>query len=252
MKSKTLILIVSLLSFLACKSQRPEPNFYENLYTGEVLNKSDYNKFVQNLHSENIDTLKGATSINLIFYSLITSNDSIIQPFKYEIRIGDEYIKRTNTYEKIGLYIPPKTFACIDGGNIQIGGKQSKPTFINLWFVACPGCVQEMPDLNELQKKYADKMNFVAMTFENANSIHKFLLKKDFNFKHISDADNFIKEIGTKPYPENILINTDGKIQYIEGGVHAGNIDYFETIIKKITAANKLGIKAQLSPEKRQ
>ena len=108
MKSKTLILIVSLLSFLACKSQRPEPNFYENLYTGEVLNKSDYNKFVQNLHSENIDTLKGATSINLIFYSLITSNDSIIQPFKYDIRIGDEYIKGQIHTKKLDYIFLPK------------------------------------------------------------------------------------------------------------------------------------------------
>jgi thiol-disulfide isomerase/thioredoxin len=241
MKTKVLIFSISLILFLGCKQKRkrPAPDFYKNLFTEELLNGSEFKQLINNLHTKNFDSIKGEKNINIHFYELIISNDSVIQPFKYDLRVGNEYFVRADSFEKIGMKITPQTFLTTDGDSIQIGGKQTKPTLINLWFVECGGCVAEIPALNKLREKYADKVNFIAITFNDEKKVMRFLKSKEFNFKHITNAEKFIEYIGSKPYPENIFINRDGFIQNIEGGL--GNeaglelvTKYFDSIIEKL------------------
>lgn len=241
MKTKVLIFSIFLILFLACKpkSKRPTPNFYKNLFTEELLSGSEFKQLMDSLHVKKFDSIKGEKNINIHIYELIISNDSVIQPFKYDIRVGNEYLVRADSFEKIGMEISPQTFLTTNGDSIQIGGKQTKPTLINLWFVECGGCVAEIPALNKLREKYADKVNFIAITFDDEKKVMSFLKRKEFNFKHITNAEKFIEYIGTKPYPENIFINRDGFIQNIEGGL-SNNEDldlvtkYFDSIIEKL------------------
>jgi len=261
MKTKILLFSILFLTLFGCKkTKRPEPDFYKNLYTDEILDKDAFADFYQNIRSNFIDTtyvqsllvskdtLKAQTyvdsimnEINLYLYfrTQIKNGDSIIQPFNYDIRIGNEYVVRANSYEKIGMEIQPQHFSTIDGENIQIGGKRDKPILINLWFVECPGCVAEIPALNRLEEKYADKVDFVAMTFETEKDVAKFLKRKEFNFKHVANVWEFINTIGTKPYPENIFINKNGCIEYVEGGLSNHEdldlvIKYFEDILQSL------------------
>jgi len=194
---------------------------------------------IDSVQYKKFDSIKGVKNITMHFYELIVSNDSVIQTFKYDVRVGNEYLVRAESFEKIGMKISPQTFLTTDGDSIQIGGKQAKPTLINLWFVACGGCVAEIPALNKLKEKYADKVNFIAMTFDEDKKVKRFLKRKEFNFKHITEAEKFIEYIGSKPYPENIFIDRDGFIQNIEGGL-SNNKDldlvtkYFDSIIEKL------------------
>jgi len=263
METKIFLFFILFFTLFGCKKtkpERPEPDFYKNLYTEEILEEHEYAEFYQSLYLNFIDTtyihtllvskdtVKAQTYVDSImskinvhfhFYSQINSGDSIIQPFKYDIRVGNEYIVRANSYEKIGLEIQPQHFSTVDGESIQIGGKRDKPILINLWFVECPGCVAEIPALNRLKEKYADKVDFIAMTFEKEKDVAKFLKRKEFNFKHIANVNEFIKTIGTKPYPENIFINKNGYIEYVEGGLSDHEdldfvIKHFENILQNL------------------
>ena len=243
MKAKITALLLLILIFGCCQgNKRPDANYYKNLFTEEVLDKTSFEEFYKDLLRKDYsdsNSKKESAHIHMHFHGLLFSGDSIIRPFNYDIRIGNEYIVRANSYEKIGMNIPPEKFQTVNGETIQIGGKQSKPILINLWFVECPGCVAEMPALNRLQEKYSDKVDFISMTFESETSILKFLKKKEFNFKHVANVDDFIKQIGTKPYPENIFINRDGCIKYIEGGLSDSKdldlvIKHFESILDKL------------------
>jgi len=241
MKTKVLIFSIFLILFLGCKQKykRPTPNFYKNLFTEELLSESEFKQLIDSLHEKKFDSIKGVKNITMHFYKLIISNDSVIQTFNYDVRVGNEYLVRAESFEKIGMEISPQTFITTNGDSIQIGGKQTKPTLINLWFVECGGCVAEIPALNKLQEKYADKVNFIAITFDDEKKVMSFLKRKEFNFKHITNAVKFIEYIGSKPYPENIFINRDGFIQNIEGGLSNHEdldlvIKYFDSIIEKL------------------
>jgi|TARA_B110000240_G_scaffold192574_1_gene236960 thiol-disulfide isomerase/thioredoxin len=237
---KQLTLILTLLLAISCNDKRPEPNFYKNLYTGEILNKAEFLEFGNSLYSKNTNSNE-KPHIIWNFYKLEKSSDSIIQNFKYDLRIGDKYIIRSKDYKKIGMKIPQQYFTSINGEKIIIGGKKDKPTLINLWFINCPGCIAEMPALNKLKEKYSEKVDFVSLTFETKDDILDFLKKRKFEFTHIANVKEYIKEIGSYPYPETIFIDKEGYIRNIEGPLpsHKGmdvniSIEYFENIIKKL------------------
>jgi thiol-disulfide isomerase/thioredoxin len=219
----------------------PKPDFYKNLYTQELLNESEIKNFRNSLIQDYPDSIKHKFRFIMMFHRMVDSAGYKIQPFSYDLRIGTDYIKRYYSYDKIGMNISPREFRTIKGKLIQIGGEQSKPTMINLWFTRCRGCVQEIPALNELQKRYKRKVNFVAMTFDDATEVEKFLEKKKFKFHHITKARSMINEIGTKPYPENIFTDKFGNITHIERGLPYNEnsdmdvvLEHFESIIEEL------------------
>lgn len=217
-------------------------DYYKNLYTGKILTKQEYKNFNDSLlivsaAFKETDSLKREMTLTTIRHGLGRRNDSTILSFKYTIRVGNEYLVRENSFEKIGLQIPVQSFITITGEKIQVGGEQEKSTVINLWFVGCTGCVLEMPALNKLQEKYGDRVNFIAMTYDSEGKIKRFLTKKEFNYTHVADAEDYIKVIGTQPYPENIFINKNGYIEYIEGGIPENDeksLKHFESLIEKL------------------
>jgi len=232
--------IIILVFIISCNNKRPEPNFFKNLYTGEILNKTEFEKFQISFDLNYRDSIE-KPKIIWNFYKLEKSSDSIIQNFKYDIRIGNKYIIRSKEYEKIGMKIPQQNFTSINGERIIIGGKKDKPTFINLWFINCPGCIAEMPALNRLKEKYSEKVDFISLTFEEENDVLDFLRKRKFEFTHIANVESYIKEVGSYPYPENIFIDKEGYIRNIEGPLPSHNdidvnlsIEYFEELIKKL------------------
>ena len=226
------------LSFSACNRKIPKVNFYENLYTGEIIDAEDFKTFAEKLVAAYSDSTDGKAKVFFQIYQIRTSADSVIAPFKYDVRIGKAYIVRADDAreQKVNMKVEPQTFTTIEGDEITIGGVQDKPMMINLWFVECSGCVAEIPALNELRKKYADKMSFIAMTFEDKKHVEKFLNRKQFTFLHVVNAEEYIKYIGTSPYPESIFIDKHGYIKYVEsvisGGV--GSASHFEEIIEEL------------------
>ena len=63
---KHFFLIIILVVTISCNNKRPEPNFYKNLYTGEILNKYEFEKFRNSLYLKNIDSTK-KISLNFVF-----------------------------------------------------------------------------------------------------------------------------------------------------------------------------------------
>jgi thiol-disulfide isomerase/thioredoxin len=239
---KNLILLVFIVFSLGCQQKRPEPNFYKNLYTGEYLNKSAFEDFQKTLERKYSNPAKKA-NINYVFYEIVSSSDSIIQPFKYDVRVGTEYIvnsSQAKIFRSVNKNIPCAKLATIYGDSVQIGGVQDKPTLLNVWFVNCPPCIAEMPVLNKIKEKYAEKVNFISITFEKKDEVLKFLKKHEYNFKHVAEAREYIDKLGIQSNPQNIFIDRQGILRYVEGGIPfnedgtMGNGKEFENHIEKI------------------
>ena len=95
-----------------------------------------------------------------------------------------------------------------------------KITLINLWFTSCPPCIAEIPYLNDLKKQYEDRVNFVAITFENKDKIETFLNKKPFDFEHLVDGSSYLKQdLKTNTYPKLVFIDKKGTVRFVENAV---------------------------------
>lgn len=245
MKRSLFIFPVLFIFLYGCKKV---PDYYKNLYTGQLYTKEEMVSFspvelaeyINNRYSEMPDTLKESFTIRLLMQEIERCGDTVIQPFKYDLMIDNEYIVRARNYEKIGMKPEIKYFPTVSGDTVRIGGEQPMPILINLWFVNCRGCIEEIPALNRLCEKYTGKVNFVAMTFENEKVVTNFLTKREFNFTQITNVPtNYIKHIGTYPYPENIFLDKNGYIKYIEGPLSFredldAEISYFESLLNKL------------------
>ena len=116
-------------------------------------------------------------------------------------------------YSMIGKKFPFELFPSIHEKNI-IG----KPSLINLWFIACPPCLEEIPSLNTLQKEFSTQVKFIAITLDKEEALQKFLKKKPFNFIQVADSRKPLEKIITN-FPKNIFLDKDGIIVAVEGNV---------------------------------
>ncbi len=239
---KNVILVFLVVFSLSCHHRRPEPNIYKNLYTGDYLNKLEFENFQKKLGDKYSDSTK-KTIINYHFYEIVFSSDSIIQPFKYDVKVGNIYLVNSSSakiFDYINNFFPKKKMMSIKGDSIQIAGNQSKPTLINFWFTTCSGCIKEIPTLNKLRDKYADKMNFISVTFEDKKQVEKFLRKYDFNFIQISNADKYLSDMGINSFPMNVFIDKKGVLKNLEGGIPLDSVGKitdgkeFEALIKEL------------------
>lgn len=215
------IFLFCLLIILSCNTKTSEPNYYKNLFTGETYNKSEFDEFKLKLITENSDSIE-KLSFTVHMLERHQSGDSLIQSFKYSIRIGNRYVINASE-DKIFNYlnkpVPERLLISVTGDTIRIGGNQENPTLVNFWHRGCRPCIEEIPALNELKNSYIGKFNIIAITFDKKEMVTKFLQKHPFDFIHITDAIDYINEIGIGSYPTNLFIDRSGKLYNIEGGI---------------------------------
>lgn len=112
---------------------------------------------------------------------------------------------------------------------------KGKTIVMNFWFVACPPCIQEIPALNDLVKKYENNNNIVFLAFsrDTQKYLGNFLSKTEFNYSIIPSAKKVIKDYNIYAFPSHVIVNKNGKITYTSVGFENGNINNLTKAIEK-------------------
>ncbi|MFK8103791.1 MAG: redoxin domain-containing protein [Saprospiraceae bacterium] len=147
----------------------------------------------------NLKTIAAATVTPPNDYKIITA-----QELENEI-IGDS--KPTGTQAK---HFSRQDLA---GNTISLPDLKGKVVVINFWFTQCPPCKIEIPDLNRLKANYsAAAVEFLAISFDTADEIQRFLEKTPFDFKIIPNAREIIKDYDIFVYPTTLVIDQSGYV----------------------------------------
>lgn len=119
----------------------------------------------------------------------------------------------------------------IDGKFLDAADLKGKVVVLNFWFIGCPGCMDEMPKLNELATKFPDrdKVVFIAVATNTAQELRQFLARNKFDYKMVGSGKAVIDLFHFSGYPRNIVIGKDGKIAYWRTVVKAWN--KFDSVI---------------------
>ena len=128
------------------------------------------------------------------------------------------------TFTHIGEMAPEFEFFSLQGKKLNSSQLKGKVIVFSFWFKNCIPCVNEIPELNQLVKDYANKdVVFIAPALDTAAELLRFLEKTPFTFHIIADQDPYIMEYDTPGYPTNVIIDKDGKIDAIYvGGQYKG------------------------------
>lgn len=109
------------------------------------------------------------------------------------------------------------TLKNLDGGVTDLSQvlAQKKAVLINFWATWCTYCVEEMPDLIELQARYGpNDFTVIAVDVgESAGQVSAFAKKMGLNFPVVLDQDNAVAQnFGLVGIPVSYLVSSDGKI----------------------------------------
>ena len=111
----------------------------------------------------------------------------------------------------------------MDGVTIDTVALRGKVVVINLWFINCPNCLEEMAELNKLVDQYNDNKNvvFLGLAASKKTDLETFLKMHPFKYQVIPDAVMIIlTKFGTPdkngeinvPFPMHYVIDREGNI----------------------------------------
>jgi len=214
MKSKSLIVAtLALLGLPLLAHSQDKKVFYKN-NQGKLLTSQQADSL---LHVKN----EKVKSLGMIFTKEITNQvitgDTII--YEFSLRgTNQAVIDNQEKYSKyIGKPLPEFSFKDINGKLVSSKDLIGKPLVINMWFTTCAPCVAEIPQLNKIQATNKDAV-FLAITYETKEKVNRFLKKRNFSFRHITDAKAYCEQF-TQSYPLNIFVSKSGIINNIIGGM---------------------------------
>ncbi len=95
---------------------------------------------------------------------------------------------------------------------------KGKVVFVNFWATWCPPCRAEMPSIQKLYNDYMDKVEFVFITNEKAETVNSFLNKKNYSLPSYNEKNKTPSEFYTSSIPTTFVLNKKGEIvEYIVG-----------------------------------
>ena len=131
----------------------------------------------------------------------------------------------------VGFEMPNVTVTRLDSTTIDLAELRGKPVVINWWQTFCPPCITEIPELNELVEKYADRdVEFLAIAHNEMAELTPFLEKHPFTFD-IALADEEAVHVFGQGYPRHVIIDGDGKVAYDIHGYSPDTADRIDMVI---------------------
>jgi len=123
----------------------------------------------------------------------------------------------------IGDKAPDFTLQDLSGANIKLSEvvKDNKAALLVFWATWCPYCVNEIPQLKQLNAAYGNKgLKILAIDIGEGNKkVESFAKKEGIDYTILLDPNNGVaNQYGVTGIPTNILIDNNGVIKH--KGVH--------------------------------
>jgi len=111
----------------------------------------------------------------------------------------------------------------LDGMPAELEQLRGKVVVLNFWFIGCPACEDEMPQLNTFRAKFAkyDDVVFLAITHDKIEAVRQYLRTRKMSYKPVADARDAVDAFDVEGYPKNVVIGREGRIVYWRSTVKA-------------------------------
>ena len=124
-----------------------------------------------------------------------------------------------------GAAIKPFKVKDINGNKIEAKDWAGKTIVLNFWFIGCPPCRAEIPDLNKLALKYKDNPNviFIASALDEGWQVKDFIKQNPLAYHVVGDGRYYSGLFNVSLYPTNVVIDKQGKVMlHYSGGYQNG------------------------------
>ena len=121
---------------------------------------------------------------------------------------------------KIGDKAPQLTLNDIEGRIVSLNDLRSQKVIINMWWLQCHGCVDEMPYLQEFYQKHKGEVTLLAINVYDSNKIIKaFANANALTFTLLVDPDKKLdRAYVIAGVPTTFFVDQYGVIRAIKDG----------------------------------
>lgn len=181
-------------------------------------------------------------------YALRMSKDRITA---FLAMLSDAEIEKRNAslpkpaeskFFKTGQKIASFSERDMKGNKFSLKELAGKVVVLNFWFINCPPCRMEIPQLNELVVNYQQNPDvvFIAVALDEKYDIQAFLKTNPFQY-NIIDAGRYIaSKYNINLYPTHLVLDKEGKAVFHSSGYSMGTVPWIKKSIEASLAGTIL------------
>lgn len=126
----------------------------------------------------------------------------------------------------------------LEGNLHNLKDLKGKVVVINFWFINCPPCRMEIPDLNELVEQYKDNKDvvFLGIALDDRYRLEEFLRLIPFRYHIIENGRNLAMSNNVNAFPTHVVLNREGKIQFHTDGLARNTVYWVKKSIDEALA----------------
>lgn len=138
---------------------------------------------------------------------------------------------------KSGVPLAGVTVQDLDGSPVPLDSIKGKPTIITFWATTCPGCVKEIPHIQELHDKYGPRgVNVIglAMSYDPLDQINAMVKQKNMTYTVWQDQTGRAAEVfgPVRVTPTFFILDRQAQIEHQKIGLI--DMDRVEGIIERL------------------
>jgi thiol-disulfide isomerase/thioredoxin len=124
----------------------------------------------------------------------------------------------------------------ITGEKINPKDLAGKILVVNFWYLNCPPCVAEIPELNKLAVEYKDDSSvvFIAVALDQKWPLKEFLKTHPFAYKVIDDGRYITSQFNINAYPTNVVVGIDGLVYFHSSGYSFSSVQWIKKSVKEL------------------
>jgi len=155
---------------------------------------------------------------------------------EYERKIGEMPKPKESRFFKTGNSFSHFKTTDINGNKINTKNLAGKIIVLNFWFINCPPCIMELPELNRLADTYKSDSSvvFIAIALDKKNELEQFLRKAEFRYMLIDNGRFLTDQYGINSYPTNVIVDHEGKIYFHSSGLGIGMAHWLQKSIDEL------------------
>jgi peroxiredoxin len=141
-------------------------------------------------------------------------------------------------------YAPDFSFTSSEGEHVALEDLKGKVVLLDFWGTWCPPCVESIPELRNLHKKYSKEPSFmlIGISSDSDDEVwREFTAKNKMIWPQYRDKDRKIqRSFGVRAFPTYILIDHEGIVRFQSVGLswtRAASLD--EAIRKQVKIVAK-------------
>lgn len=120
-------------------------------------------------------------------------------------------------------FAPDFAFVSSEGEHIALEDLRGKVVLIDFWATWCPPCVESVPEIRNLYKRYSKEGNFVIIGISSDDDEQEwrdFTAKNKMVWPQYRDKDHrILSAFGIRAFPTYILIDHEGIVRYSSIGL---------------------------------